>query len=534
MTALEAPSGNENTPLLSHRKDMPNRNECSASPFRQTSSRRRFLKKSAAGLLGALAGSSVLAGCDFLEPEVRSQLAPGNFLVTEQGLVSTLGSAYAETQIHASYRINNVSDWTTDIAWETGGGINRTAVPLINFTWGSSGPFFRSYNPNYRGIRDVHLILENLDEADVSEAQKALLRAEARFIRAAGYVNLYMLFGPVPLRTSTQQKQELPRATEEEMQSFIEEEFLAVIPALPEPGQQPAYGRATNGAARGLLTKFYLNTKQWQKAANMAQEVISMGAYGLYPDHLDMFKVKNEGNEEMIWVYKSIPERPGVNYMNGAFPPQFEKHPRTGLTMRPGWPNWAAQFRLRDGFVNSFEEGDERKRAIIREYIDKQGNLVNLQEGKDNTRSFKYWPDPNEQAVHGNDLPIVRYADILLSRAEALNELNGPNPESINLINQVRGRASLEGVSLADFASKEELRDHLILERGWEFHTEAKRREDLIRMGKYIEGSVNGIAIGARDRGIETAQVYHRRVPIPQGALDANPALEQNPGYATL
>ena len=496
-------------------------------------SRRHFLKQAAGALAGGVLGGGLLAGCDsVLDAEVHSQLAPGNYLRTERGIVSTLQAAYAQVAFISGQWINNISDWHTDIAWETGGGINRTAVPIINYTWDSSS-FAPHYSKRYTAIRDANIILENVEASEVSDAQKELYRAEARFVRATSYDKLYKLFGPVPLRTSTdQQDLELPRASEEEMRSFIEEEYLAVIPALPEPGQQPGYGRATNGAARGMLTKFYLNTKQWQKAADMAQEVIDMDAYGLYPSHFDMFKVQNEGNEEMIWVFTSLPDQPavGLNYLNGAFPDGFQRWPRTGLTWQENWANWAAQYRLYDEFVNSFPEGDDRLRALMREYITMQGETVRLL-GADNTRSFKFWPDPDAQGRHGNDLPVVRYADILLSRAEALNELNGPNPESVDLINQVRGRVGVEGISQSDVGSKQALRNHLIMERGWEFHTEGKRREDLIRMGMLIEGSIGDYKVGAQDRGIENAQEYHRRLPIIQSAMDANPALEQNPGY---
>ena len=108
-------------------------------------------------------------------------------------------------------------------------------------------------------------------------------------------------------------------------------------------------------------------------------------------------------------------------------------------------------------------------------YVDTKGVLqkfVQDASGKplDNARSFKYTPDPSAISQNnGNDIPVIRYADILLSRAEALNELDGSNQESLDLINQVRQRAGLGNMQLADFATKEILRTHLIKERGWEF-----------------------------------------------------------------
>jgi hypothetical protein len=122
----------------------------------------------------------------------------------------------------------------------------------------------------------------------------------------------------------------------------------------------------------------------------------------------------------------------------------------------------------------------------------------------------------------GNDFPIIRYADILLSRAEALNELAGPSEEAISLINLVRQVAGVPPVLLSDFNGKEELRDHILDERSWEFFTEELRRQDLIRHGKFIEL--------ANERG-KSAFDYHVLFPIPQNEIDRNPNLEQNPGY---
>ena len=183
--------------------------------------------------------------------------------------------------------------------------------------------------------------------------------------------------------------------------------------------------------------------------------------------------------------------------------------------------NFAAQFKIRSEFLELFEEGDERLDAFLFEYVNQAGDTVSL--GEDDVRSFKYPEDPDgTNSVTSNDLPLVRYADILLSRAEALNELNGPNQESIDLINQVRGAAGVDDIELTNFGSTQELRDFILDERGREFHTEFLRRQDLIRHGKFIEM--------AQQRG-KPAQDYHVLYPIPQSELDRNSNLEQNPGY---
>ncbi|WP_225444224.1 RagB/SusD family nutrient uptake outer membrane protein [Echinicola arenosa] len=473
-------------------------------------------------------GLGMMSACSgMLDEELFSQMAPENFLTTQEGIKSTLDAAYAEGYLngYSHHSVRNIEEWCTDIEWETGGGENRTAVLMIDFTWDASVGWMYGdmWLKPYRAIRNANVVLENVDAADISEDLKRTYASEARFIRALSYYYLHSWFGPVPIRQSSEDELYLARPSEEEIRQFVESELLAVIPNLPDPGEEQAYGRVTNGGARALLTKFYLNTKQWQKAADMAQEVMDMGNYSLYPDYAMLFRVQNERNNEFILAYPQTPQVPGNNYINGAFPDGFASDPETGLTFQNSWRNWAAQYRLYDRFYNSFEAGDKRMDLIIDSYVNGQGNTVSLL-NNNNTRSFKYWPDPNGLGnEHGNDVPGVRYADILLSRAEALNELNGPNQESIDLINMVRERADVAPLNLIDFGTTEALRNHLLNERAWEFYTEGKRREDQIRLGTFVSS--------AQERGVSNAKATHVLFPIPQAALDANPNLIQNEGY---
>src|SRR5690606_37035054 len=144
---------------------------------------------------------------------------------------------------------------------------NLIATQMINFTWDASLPWFNNilWLRPYRAIRNANLLLENIDRGAYDSEKKATYLAEARFMRALAYVKLYSWFGPVPLRISSNDPLELGRATEEEMQIFIESELEAVTDALPLPGEEANYGRPNKGAALATLCKFYLNTKQWDK-----------------------------------------------------------------------------------------------------------------------------------------------------------------------------------------------------------------------------------------------------------------------------
>lgn len=142
---------------------------------------------------------------------------------------------------------------------------------------------------------------------------------------------------------------------------------------------------------------------------------------------------------------------------------------------------------------------------------------------------LKYGEDPASDGLFaGNDVVLIRYADILLLRAEALNELHGPNQESIDLINQVRDRAfdndPSKRVSLSMFENQQSLKDYILQERQFELLFEGERRADLIRHDKYISF--------ARDRGVTNAMAHHVRYPLPSFIIiEGQGNIKQNEGY---
>ncbi|WP_257668404.1 RagB/SusD family nutrient uptake outer membrane protein [Parapedobacter tibetensis] len=483
-------------------------------------------------LMGMLALVFGIVGCEkYLDEPVYSEMDPETLLATEAGVNSLLNSTFAELFLSGwdGKSRMNLENWCTDIEWETGGGENLIATQMINFTWDASLPWFNNilWLRPYRAIRNANLLLENIDRGEYDASRKATYMAEARFMRALAYAKLYGWFGPVPLRTSSDDPLELGKASDEEMQAFIESELQSVSAGLPLPGEEANYGRPNRGAALATLCKFYLNTKQWEKVVTTADDIIALDNYRLYSEYEKLFRVENERNSEFILVFPQSPQGNGNGYINGAFPPGFQRDPVLGLEFRSGWQNWAAQYRLYDSFYNSFKASDERRKLIMTGYINGAGREISLLNNND-TRSIKYWPDPDAIVnEHGNDLPEIRFADILLAKSEALAELNWPSQEAVDLVNQVRERAGLVGddaVSLADFSSLQAFRDHMLNERAWEFYNEVGiRREDLIRFGKFVSS--------AHGRGKTNARETHVLFPIPQAAMDADPSLEQNDGY---
>jgi hypothetical protein len=472
----------------------------------------------------------LLAGCkDLITVAPQSELAPSNVLTTQAGLQAVLYSSYSNFQNQEPTRNRiNESEVTTDMAYNTGGGENLFLSQFINFTWDPSLATFLgdTWSPYYYCIRDANIVIDNATSVSAPDATKKLFTAEARFLRAYSYAILYSWYGPVPLRTSSVTVKDQARATDAEMQTFIETELTQCVADLPDPGKEVAFGRATKGAAYAALAKFLLNTKQWQKAADVSQSLIGLNYYSLYPSFTGLFRVENEGNKEMIFVSPCLNVAGYGNwFMAGALPTGFKTSPQIpSFVWTTAMANFATQYRLRTAFVNTLAANDARRQLIITSYVNTAGATVDLSTPVDNYRSFKYWDNGTLGNASGTDVPLLRYADILLTRAEALNELNGPTAAAVALVNQVRTRATLANLPAADIASKDALRDAILRERGWEFISEGKRREDLIRQGKFISL--------AQARGVTVANANkHLVYPIPQSEIDANQLAVQNPGY---
>lgn len=466
----------------------------------------------------------VFTSCqDFLKEEVFTEYDPATFLQTESGINSVLVASYANMVVTASMRdrMYTLNEFPGDIMWEWGGSFEATAVLFMSYNWDSQSTMFSTpWQQYYQSIRNANSLLDNIDNVTAISADKVKqFKAEARFIRAADYYYLWEIFGPVPLIiTAAELNFEPERATEAEFNKFLEDELVASANDLPVT--QSLWGKATKGAALALLGKFYLNTKQWQKAADLNKQVIDLNKYKLYTgDIVNMFAVQNEVNDEVIFTSPALTTLHGNNYMAHAFPPNYP--------VQSNWTNFGAQFCVYNSWVQTYNPIDKRLGWFLFTYTEKTGKVHNLLDPKDAgkaVRCFKYVPDPNGVAAsHGNDVPMIRYAEVLLNRAEALNELSGPTQESVGLLNLVRARAGVPQYNVNDFASKDALRNALLDERGWEFVAEGMRRMDLVRHGKLISRAVA--------RGASNAKDYMNLFPIPLNEIKANPKLVQNQGY---
>jgi starch-binding outer membrane protein, SusD/RagB family len=476
----------------------------------------------------------LMLGCEnFLEEETFTQYDPNAFLQDKSGVDALLTGAYSAINVTGYFNRDNyfiLGEFPTDITWETGGGLNRSVVPIIQFNWDSNSQYFNSqYNGFYSAIsRANNVLLVSRDLSNLKQETADKIEGEARFIRAFSYYMLHNLFGPTPIIEIPKGAsldeiemigKETPKATEEQYRAYVEADLLFAAQYLQAGGFS---SRANKGNALGLLTKFYLNNKEWQKAADAAQQVLGLG-YTLYDDYTKLFSVDGENNSEFIFRFECLLGSNQTNvYMPHAFPPNYR--------IQTNWINFGAEFRTYTKFYETFEANDTRRQLFVTEYVEIGKTIVTKlnrdAQGKplDNARSFKYVPDPNAIGQeNGNDIPYIRLADIILARAEALNEIaSSPTSEAIDLINKARNRAKATPITLAQYPLKENLRDFILAERGREFYSEGLRREDLIRHNKFIASAIQ--------RGL-AAKPHQVLYPFPQAQLDNNPKLKQNDGY---
>jgi hypothetical protein len=460
---------------------------------------------------------------DLLEENTYTVLQPSDFFNTLEDAEITLHSVYGELR-HSNITRNAVTlqEVCTDIALERSGGIFTFNEPIEEFVWTSTHQWLQDeWERGYRGIFKANVVLDNLDAVSGDEVRKAEIRGEAIFLRAFNYYLLYNNFGPVPLVTTslTAVTDRPARASEQEMIDFMVSEFRAAADALPLSPPRGQYGRPTRGAALGALAKLHLMVKDWDAAAATAREVMDLGVYDLFTEgnRTQLFAPENQRDNEFIFV-SVMSDTPNNDTGDG-----WLSHvvPRGYQWQYPPRQIFAAEYKIRSEFLESFEPADERLDAFLFEFVNADGDTIQL--GEDDVRSLKFPEYPTQEASRSSDdFPYLRYADILLSRAEALNEVDGVNAESVALLNEVRAAAGVDSVATGDFASADDFRQFLLEERGREFHTEALRRQDMIRHGVFIDQAL------ARGK---PAEPYHVRYPIPLTELERNESLVQNEGY---
>jgi hypothetical protein len=363
-----------------------------------------------------------------------------------------------------------------------------------------------------------------------------LLKAEARFFRALAYFDLVRTYGDVPLIDFPITKPtdgHVEKSSANTIYDFIEQDLNFALMHLPLNWDGSSYhGRLTSGAAKTLLAKVYLYRQNWGGALNLLKQVIGSNQYSLVTPYYSIYKTSGELNDESIFeIQASKTAGDGDTYWNRLGQVQGIRGSGT-WDLGWGWNTPTASL------VNSYEAGDERKDATILVSGQYDGgpttggygltlpNLANAQYW--NKKVYNRYDDyiaaglgtPNNEAQNTwVNQRVLRYADVLLMAAEAANELGGTAnaDDAETWVNMIRDRAGLPDVA---FTSQVQFRDIIKKERRAEFAMEYERFFDLVRWGDAI--SVLG-PLGYQHK--------HRYYPIPQGALNDNPELVQNPEW---
>ncbi|MCV9389290.1 RagB/SusD family nutrient uptake outer membrane protein [Reichenbachiella ulvae] len=468
----------------------------------------------------------------------------------------------------------------------------------------------------YQGIAKANNVLEEIEKHVPADLDVSDQIGEVRFIRALYYFNLVQLFGDVPLIVNTIQPDDEPMGRTDRglvYEQIIEDLTFASNNCLLA-SEQSDYGRVSKGAAQALLSKVYLTranmidlgqldgdaAADYQGAVDNAKSVIDSNEYGLVSYFPDVFNRNNKGHNENIFVIQYMPgEDLGgcVGCATGISKQQndggswnnilgtqyyYTLYDDTDLVRRK-WTVTKASLEIINGEIAMTSYENPRYFANLLESKNRDATTYFFNGGDQTwptwepTRvaKFRRWPLSsaeqgffNHQAFNIDD-PIIRYAEVLLIYAEALNEVNnGPSAAAYDAVNEVRARARnypadgidylIEGLTNPDIdvqasavpdwsgLSYTEFRDNILDERARELGGEqgCMRWFDLVRRGilvekiQYLNTFDNPLTGGQEEPWWSNnqgpgmnVQPHHLLMPIPADELDKNPNLKQNPGY---
>jgi hypothetical protein len=471
----------------------------------------------------------ISCGDDFLDKKPLGKLTTANFFETEDHAILATNALYEHMrswEVHVFSYIG-MTDIVSDDA-DKGSFANDAAFlgEIDDFTFNASNlaplTVWQGY---YQGIFRANNAIENIPPIDMNNALRDRLVAECKFFRAYFYLNLVRWFGDIPLITHPLDPSEFSqqRAPVADIYAQIEQDLTDASAVLPEKSQYSSadLGRVTKGSARGLLARAHLAQGDFANTEKYALEVINSGQYALYPSYLQLFQLAGEHSSESVFEIGSTTGRINssqYNQVQGA----------------RGTPNLGWGFnRPSNNLVSSYEQGDPRRDATIlypgetlpdgSAVVEDNPDLVNERYNQ------KAWvplsPSGDNFEGQGN-LRLIRYADVLLMAAEALNENNNPT-DALVYLNMVRARARgtsmvlLPNVTTTD---KNALRTRIWNERRSELAMEQIRWFDLLRQGR-AEQVMTGV-------GKNFVSPKHLLFPIPQVEIDlSGGTLQQNVGY---
>ncbi|RIH63950.1 RagB/SusD family nutrient uptake outer membrane protein [Mariniphaga sediminis] len=512
---------------------------------------------------------------DQLEEKPYSFYAVETFFETvNQANMATLGVYDPLAELESYGRnLSMLGDADTDILQMRGTDLNNDRRKMCHYNADPTlGWIQDSWRQLWLGIDRANMVIQEIPEMDLytngTEDEIKLLQrylGEAKFLRGLMYFDLVRIFGAVPLKTTPTKASDdmaIPRASYEELYNQMEQDLTDAAELLPWSSGIPEAGERTNkGAALGLHARvclarggYYLDVYEktrtrvsnykdyYEKAAQLTKQVMESGEHKLNSSYEQLFRnyceFKVEPMESMFEIAFFNPEGNNNNAgLIGSY-----NGPATDKNYIYGRAN--AFFNTTPLFQATFAENDVRRDVAVADFqVLADGTLKPYPGNKDDLYTPGKWrrnwhvqesKNPNNTDVNW---VYLRYADVLLMRAEAENEINdGPNAAAYDAINEVRDRAGLD--DLPQGLSKEEFFEALKNERTWELCFEGWRKFDLIRWNM----------LGDAVRQAEADLLNHRGNypyvagsnfdddkdelwPIPLFDMDENPSLFQNPGF---
>lgn len=474
---------------------------------------------------------------DFLNEEPQGTYTSDTFWKTETHATLALTGAYEMLSFtKTSNALWVFGDVASDDAIKGGLPGDFADVQFIdNFNYIRSNAYldviWRHY---YEGVARSNNILYYVPSIDMNVAVKNRVLAEAKFLRAYYYFNLVNIFGEIPLRLNPLLGESdiyLPKTSVANVYNRIETDLLEAKSALPKETTGNNIGHATRGAAWGLLAKTYLYQHKWTEALEAADSVIALGKYSLQDVYKNNFLDSTQNNNEAVFEIQHISGQLGLgSHLSQYFTPR-------------AFGGYGANLPTED-FVQEFETADDgvtydprlRYTVVLENEPWINGEVYDPQWSTTGFVSRKHAQPLRVGPVNGDaalNYVYMRYADVLLMRAEALNELTR-TAEALAPLNEVRKRAResyLYDVDLPGYGAiptgllddetstdqaivRSAIRHERRVELGFEFH----RFFDLMRYGATVAES-------ALD-DTEFSYAQHRYFPIPQSELDTNPAID--------
>jgi tetratricopeptide (TPR) repeat protein len=479
----------------------------------------------------------MVSGCeDFLDKPLQGELTQSSFPTSAEDALLATNAVYNILRVNSyNQGLFPILDIMSDDGRKGSNPADAasTVGPYDNFTHiPTEGNISRWWSTLYEGVKRANVVIEKVPVITMDDSQKNFYLGQAYFLRALFYFDLVRAWGGVPLVTTTSPAVGMPRASKPEVYDLIKIDLQQAIQFLPEKSDIASadLGRASKGAAKSLLAKVYLFDGDFANAEKYAMEVINSGQYALETNFEDANSEAGKLGVESIFEVVALPFE---NLASGGN--QYANIQGVRGTPNRGWGFNRPSVNLQD----SFEPNDPRLELTVIRLGEVLDGVVIAGDGQtpDETRDAnnvlietecynqKVWtPGVNVPTQFGHNRRMIRYADVLLIAAEALNQNNKPADALIQL-NKVRERArGGNGAILPDIVTtdKTQLDNVIFNERRHELAMEGHRLWDLIRTGR-AQTALGPLGFTANKDEF---------LPIPQSEMDLTQnSWDQNPGW---